>query len=169
MTIEDELTKKGIKYSINKLKLPRELSAFPGLDDVLNYFCRKNNISKPDNVISINKGLIVSWDNRNQIFLSGEIKGDLLSFMNPPLKDFFGRGRNHKYTSREETYELSGVLNGKKISLKSEIIYSQHYIFKENSRNSLRFTPKFLLEGKGKRDIIRKDNEKYWFLSGVRK
>lgn len=163
MSIEEELVKRKIPYSVVKGKLPKRFRAFPSLENVLKYFCRKNNISKKYISIETPKGLIVSWDEKNAVLLSQD-RENLFDLFNPTFISYIGEDGSHKYTSEKRTYEMSGILKGEEVNLKAKVSFNEDYEMKKDPNLCACCPPKPFPTGKTKREISREDNEKYWFL-----
>ena len=163
MDVEKEFTTGEIEYSTLKSIFPKRPKALPHLEEVLEYFCRKNDISKEYKITKTSKGLIVSWNDKDGILLS-QRGGDLSDWLNPKLNPYLGGNENYRQTSQEKIYELIGELKGKEINLEVEVSVTEDYEMKKDARFCGCCTPKPFLIDKRKRFIFRKDNERYWFL-----
>jgi len=140
--------------------------SFLSLEKTLKYFCRKNKVENPIKITSTHGGLICSWNNGDQVLLSGNSAffQDSRYQLNPELQPYVGGDGSHRYSSEERTYKLSGILNGKAINLETEVSYTKDYKHVKYPNESLWIPTRVIPTEKNKRFISRKDDERYWFL-----
>ena len=135
--------------------------AFPSVERLLEYFCRKNKIDKPSKSILISREIIALWENKDVVVLSEENDGNLLE---ESLKGHIGGDGSQMYSTQEKTYRLRGVLNGKRIELEAKRNYIRDYLMKKDSYAPRSFVPFPVPTNKIKKYIQRNDTENYWFL-----
>ncbi|MGD9276864.1 MAG: hypothetical protein PVJ67_06865 [Candidatus Pacearchaeota archaeon] len=127
---------------------------FPSLEKALNLFYEKNNLEKPENLMSTGKGLIATISGVPLIISRKNSEG-FPALRNQPLA---GSGISK---AKDSTYTLKTRLNGKEIELETDIIYDQRYIRVQVMGGTE-------LQKSGEPRILRRRldgfKDKYWFL-----
>lgn len=165
LNIAKELKKRGIPYQEISIDLEKLDFPFPSLEKTLIEFVGKNSLLIPERKIETHGGLIATWDNRDIVLLS--IKPEYIEGLmrrNSSRLQPIGDG-SHMYSSDERRYNLSGILKGKQTSLMAEMTYTQKYEMR-HPEGMCHCVKQPFATGDNKVSISRKDNEKYWFLTG---
>ncbi len=137
---------------------------FPSLEEVSKDFVKHNNLPKPAKVQETDSGLILYLGKTGLVILSSKSSDRILE---SDFQPYIGGDGSHKYTCDRMIYTLSGKLNGKRISLKTEMSYTEDY--KMEKHGPPEFLPTPVATGNDKKYVFRKDNEPYWFLEKARR
>lgn len=142
----------------------RTLSPFPTLEKVLEDFCDENELPKPIRVRKTSQGLIADFEGEGYVVISS--KGSRNN-LNPRLQPFIGGDGSAMYTSQEVNYKLEGKLSGKKVRLKTRMVYNETYESVPTNLPYPMVQTTFEKTERNKTHMFRDDNNQdYWFLRG---
>mgnify|MGYP001573209638 CR=1 FL=1 len=149
----------GKQSLLNALKNWNLKDRFPSLEEVSKDFVKHNNLPNPNRIQETDNGLILDLGETGLVILISKSPDRI---ERGGLEPYIGGNGSHMYARDEVIYSLSGRLNGKRISLETEMSYTEDYEMKKTGPPE--FLPTPVATGNNKKYVFRKDNEPYWFL-----